>query len=336
MTSSGLGIGSNARVARFARFFRVLRILRVLRIYRSLVTTKTDASTQTEWDDLSGRKMTAHAIPEDLKAQAIAASKVVPEESIPAPSTEEPGAPTLALGPETAEQGPGDAPPTIKTEEPPAEEAEGGDDEEEDDDGPFDPFEVPETMFGKFLWATCMPLSLFMYMIIPDCARDDRAKWYPITFFMCISMIGALSYVMVWMCTVLGQTANIPETIMGLTLLAGGTSIPDALSSLAVARKGHGDMAVSSSVGSNIFDILVGLPIPWILWTGCAKLGKPEGIIPIQSDNLTIMVGTLFIMVALVVTSIHICEWKLTLRLGYIFMALYFLFLLESVILESS
>lgn len=45
---------------------------------------------------------------------------------------------------------------------------------------------------------------------------------------------------------------------MGLTILAAGTSIPDLITSVIVARKGMGDMAVSSSVGSNIFDITVG------------------------------------------------------------------------------
>lgn len=37
-------------------------------------------------------------------------------------------------------------------------------------------------------------------------------------------------------------------------------------SSVIVARKGLGDMAVSSSVGSNIFDVCVGLPVPWLLF----------------------------------------------------------------------
>ena len=54
---------------------------------------------------------------------------------------------------------------------------------------------------------------------------------------------------------------------MGLTFLAAGTSIPDLITSVIVARKGLGDMAVSSSVGSNIFDVTVGLPFPWILYT---------------------------------------------------------------------
>jgi len=45
---------------------------------------------------------------------------------------------------------------------------------------------------------------------------------------------------------------------MGLTFLAAGTSIPDLITSVIVAKKGFGDMAVSSSVGSNIFDVTIG------------------------------------------------------------------------------
>ena len=54
---------------------------------------------------------------------------------------------------------------------------------------------------------------------------------------------------------------GISEEIMGLTILAAGTSIPDLITSVIVARKGLGDMAVSSSVGSNIFDITIGYSI---------------------------------------------------------------------------
>ena len=64
---------------------------------------------------------------------------------------------------------------------------------------------------------------------------------------------------MVWMANQTGETIGIPNEIMGLTILAAGTSIPDLITSVIVAKKGFGDMAVSSSVGSNIFDITVGL-----------------------------------------------------------------------------
>ena len=45
---------------------------------------------------------------------------------------------------------------------------------------------------------------------------------------------------------------------MGLTFLAAGTSMPDLITSVIVAKKGYGDMAVSSSVGSNLFDVTCG------------------------------------------------------------------------------
>ena len=46
--------------------------------------------------------------------------------------------------------------------------------------------------------------------------------------------------------------------VMGLTFLAAGTSVPDLITSVLVAKQGKGDMAVSSSVGSNIFDVTIG------------------------------------------------------------------------------
>ncbi len=63
---------------------------------------------------------------------------------------------------------------------------------------------------------------------------------------------------MVWWANTIGETLFIPTEVMGLTILAAGTSIPDLVTSVIVARKGLGDMAVSSSIGSNIFDVCVG------------------------------------------------------------------------------
>ena len=55
---------------------------------------------------------------------------------------------------------------------------------------------------------------------------------------------------MVWFATILGEASNIPIEVMGLTFLAAGTSVPDLITSVIVAKKGLGDMAVSSSIGT--------------------------------------------------------------------------------------
>ena len=90
--------------------------------------------------------------------------------------------------------------------------------------------------------------------------------------------IAAFSYVMVWMVCLVGYTLGIPDTIMGITFLAAGTSVPDTIASVMVARNGYGDMAVSNSIGSNVFDILLGLGLPWFLSTTIRPNGAAETV----------------------------------------------------------
>jgi len=51
---------------------------------------------------------------------------------------------------------------------------------------------------------------------------------------------------------------------MGLTVLAVGSSIEEIFSAIVMTRRGHPEMAIAGSIGSNVFDILMGLGIPWL------------------------------------------------------------------------
>jgi Ca2+/Na+ antiporter len=48
---------------------------------------------------------------------------------------------------------------------------------------------------------------------------------------------------------------NIPTDIVGVTVLAVGTSAPDCIGSVLVAKKGKVNMAVANAFGSNVFDL---------------------------------------------------------------------------------
>jgi len=122
-----------------------------------------------------------------------------------------------------------------------------------------------------------LPLVAVMTLTVPDVQRPGLGKWCYLSFFLSIAWIGGFAYLMVTWAELIGNTIGIPSVIMGSTVLAAGTSVPDLLSSVIVARRGNGDMAVSSSIGSNIFDILVGLPVPWILYT--AWPSKPDSVV---------------------------------------------------------
>jgi len=110
---------------------------------------------------------------------------------------------------------------------------------------------------------------------------------------------------------------------MGVTVLAAGTSVPDAIGSLLVARDGQGDMAVSNAIGSNVFDILLGLGLPWTL---SGLIWPAQKGVPVDADQLLqlsfILVGTLGAVYGVTVLS----GFRLTKCVGLIFFSFYFLF----------
>ncbi|XP_077993908.1 sodium/potassium/calcium exchanger 4-like [Glandiceps talaboti] len=190
---------------------------------------------------------------------------------------------------------------------------------------------IPKSCFGVVKWLFCWPTSVLLFFTIPDCRKARWERWYMVTFFVCMCWIAIFSYIMVWMVSLIGYTLRIPDTIMGITFLAAGTSVPDAMASLIVARQGLGDMAVSNSIGSNVFDILLGLALPWFLKTTVVDYGS---IVHIRSGGLIYSVILLFATVTIVVGSIHCNGWKLNKRLGMICMIFYVVFLTFSSLIE--
>ncbi|XP_052416686.1 sodium/potassium/calcium exchanger 2-like isoform X2 [Carassius gibelio] len=207
-----------------------------------------------------------------------------------------------------------------------------GDTGEEDDeeDQPLS-LSWPETKRKRFTYLLILPIVLPLWITLPDVRKARSKKFFPITFLGAICWIAGYSYLMVWWAHQVGETIGITEEIMGLTILAAGTSIPDLITSVIVARRGLGDMAVSSSVGSNIFDITVGLPLPWLLYSII------NGMSPVQvsSNGLFCAIVLLFIMLLFVIISIAACKWKMSKLLGFIMFLLYMVFLVVSVLLED-
>ncbi|XP_030050534.1 sodium/potassium/calcium exchanger 3 [Microcaecilia unicolor] len=211
---------------------------------------------------------------------------------------------------------------------------ENDEEEEEDDDdsdGPFTPFEVPSGKGDVAKWVITWPLCLLLYFTVPNCSKPRWQKWFLVTFATTSLWIAAFSYIMVWMVTIIGYTLGIPDVIMGITFLAAGTSVPDCMASLIVARQGMGDMAVSNSIGSNVFDILIGLGLPWTLQTLAVNYGS---YIHLNSRGLIYSVGLLLASVFVTVCGVHLNKWKLDRKLGFACLFLYSIFLCVSILTE--
>uniref|UniRef100_A0A673BHD5 Solute carrier family 24 member 3 n=1 Tax=Sphaeramia orbicularis TaxID=375764 RepID=A0A673BHD5_9TELE len=198
---------------------------------------------------------------------------------------------------------------------------------EDDNEGPLVPFRPP----GTLKWLTMWPLSLLLFFTVPNCAKRRWEKWFMVSFLTATIWIAGLSYIMVWMVTVVGFTLGIPDVIMGITFLAAGTSVPDCMASVIVARQGMGDMAISNSIGSNVFDILVGLGLPWALQTLCIEYGSN---VHLNSRGLIFSVGLLLASVFFTVLGVHLNKWTLDRRLGLACIIIYAIFLCFSILIE--
>uniref|UniRef100_A0A7M4DVU2 Sodium/potassium/calcium exchanger 1 n=1 Tax=Crocodylus porosus TaxID=8502 RepID=A0A7M4DVU2_CROPO len=207
------------------------------------------------------------------------------------------------------------------------------DDDDDDDDENDEPLslEWPETRRKQAVYLFLLPIVFPLWTTVPDVRNPNSRKFFVFTFLGSILWIAIFSYLMVWWAHQVGETIGISEEIMGLTILAAGTSIPDLITSVIVARKGLGDMAVSSSVGSNIFDITVGLPVPWFLYS----LFNGFKSVPVSSNGLFCAIVLLFLMLLFVIISIATSKWKMNKFLGFTMFALYFVFLIVSVMLED-
>lgn len=187
----------------------------------------------------------------------------------------------------------------------------------EDLEKSIDKSEKKKTFFGKLAYFTEKILDL----VFPN----KKHYWW--VFGISIAIIAGLSWVLVESAVVLAVAFNIPAVIIGLTVLAVGTSVPDLMSSIIVARQGRGGMAISNAIGSNIFDILIGLGLPWLLILTFS--GK---VITVANENLNSSVILLFATVVAILFLLIIRRWKIGKFPGLIMIGLYIAYLVWAIL----
>jgi len=86
-----------------------------------------------------------------------------------------------------------------------------------------------------------------------------------VTLLVSLVFLLASSQLLVWSVINIAQNFGISELIIGLTVIAVGTSLPELVVSLTSCLKGQSDLAIGNIVGSNIFNILAVFSIPCLL-----------------------------------------------------------------------
>jgi K+-dependent Na+/Ca+ exchanger-like protein len=149
-----------------------------------------------------------------------------------------------------------------------------------------------------------------------------KEKYYGINFFISVILIALLSWVLVESAVVISQELGVPKYIIALTILAFGTSVPDMMSSIIVAKQGRGGMAISNALGSNIFDVLIGLGLPWLI-----LIFFQDHAMDVDSKNIAhhilVLLGSVVGMLSLFVFS----RWRINRWVGSMMILSYIVYL---------
>jgi cation:H+ antiporter len=103
---------------------------------------------------------------------------------------------------------------------------------------------------------------------------------------------------------------GVPELVIGLTVVAFGTSLPEYVTGLTATLKGHGDITLGTMIGADILDIL------WVLGPGALSFS----LLPLERQTLTLdypfMLTIMVLLAVFAVTGRQLARWQGGVLLG--------------------
>lgn len=102
--------------------------------------------------------------------------------------------------------------------------------------------------------------------------------------------------------TSIARTFGVSDAVIGLTIVAGGTSLPELATSIVAAKKGKSAIAIGNVIGSNVFNILMIL--------GVTGLILPMDIQGITMTDYSVMLGGILLLWLFSYTKYTVARWE--------------------------
>lgn len=155
-------------------------------------------------------------------------------------------------------------------------------------------------------------LAIYMFFTLKN-AKDTTAvgtekkefmnPWRAIAFLL-LGLVGLVlgSNVFVDNASALARVLGVSDAVIGLTVVAGGTSMPELATSIVAARKGNSGIAIGNVLGSNVFNILFILGVTGVI--------SPMSINGITSLDLSMMIISMILLWLFSYTKFTIERWE--------------------------
>jgi len=174
------------------------------------------------------------------------------------------------------------------------------------------------TLREKIFYLLTIPLDLIFSLTM----RHDTDWWF-ITIPSAVMWLAVLAYLLDSAGGTIACILGIDSILLGETIIAAGTSMPNVLAAILAGRSGQVDTATSQAFGSNTFDILIAFAAPYL-----AKVimngGEP---VAIEAGGAIrdgfVCLGVLVVYIVILVSN----RWRLTKFVGWTFIFMYFTYI---------
>ena len=173
---------------------------------------------------------------------------------------------------------------------------------------------------GAFLLLSSIAYTVWSIYAARRNAQSDSnseipAKTYSLTFAILLTLAGLAALVggaklFVYAAVALARYCNISDAVIGLTVVAVGTSLPELATSVVAAIRKEQDIAIGNVIGSNIFNVL-------------AILGIAPLIKPIKAIGISVVDIALMIVLSMLLAVFMRSGFKISRREGVIMLAVY-------------
>lgn len=179
-------------------------------------------------------------------------------------------------------------------------------------------FEVLSRFFGLILLGFFVLFFVYLFkntkIDAQNSSSNNEEKFnFPLTLLFIVGGIAALIFGSEWSVNSainIAHTLNISERIIGLTIVALGTSLPELVTSTVAAVRKQPEIAVGNIIGSNVFNILFVLGLTCIIY-------------PVPFDKMFVFDGLAAIISAVLLFAFTCFDRKLTRWEGILFLLLY-------------
>jgi len=174
-----------------------------------------------------------------------------------------------------------------------------------------------------------VPITFIMYWTVPDVKVESKKRFFTTAFIMSMAWLSATAFVVCMGSDQINKYWGIPQSFLGLTLTAIGTSFPNLFASMITARTGRGPIAVSNALGSNVQNVFLVLALP--IWIRVLQ----KGSYTMGGSDISSSIIWMGITLAITVVSVMANNFKLTARTGYIFCLIYVIYVVQATIAST-